>query len=84
MFPKIRSAVLTKKRIDLSREILEGLGLAFPGSTGHQLSAEETQPRGVLRLMSDAGTPPAGPSLSVTQTPMFLPAVMQASGRADL
>jgi phosphoglycolate phosphatase len=55
-----KMAVLTNKRIDFSREILEGLGLArhfswIYGDTS--FSEKKPNPVGVLRLMSDTGTP---------------------------
>jgi phosphoglycolate phosphatase len=55
-----KMAVLTNKRIDFSREILEGLGLAqhFAWIYGDTSFPEKKpNPVGVLKLMSDAGTP---------------------------
>jgi phosphoglycolate phosphatase len=55
-----KMAVLTNKRIDFSREILEGLGLAqhFSWIYGDTSFPEKKpNPVGVLKLMSDTGTP---------------------------
>ena len=56
-----KMAVLTNKRVDFSREILEGLGLAqhFSWIYGDTSFPEKKpNPAGVLKLMSDTGTPP--------------------------
>jgi phosphoglycolate phosphatase len=55
-----KMAVLTNKQIDFSREILEGLGLAqhFAWIYGDSSFPEKKpNPVGVLKLMSDTGTP---------------------------
>jgi len=55
-----KMAVLTNKRIDFSREILEGLGLAHHFSWIYgdtSFPQKKPNPVGVLRLMSDTETP---------------------------
>jgi phosphoglycolate phosphatase len=55
-----KMAVLTNKRVDFSREILKGLGLAqhFSWIYGDTSFPEKKpNPVGVLKLMSDTGTP---------------------------
>jgi phosphoglycolate phosphatase len=55
-----KMAVLTNKRVDFSREILEGLGLAqhFSWIYGDSSFPEKKpNPVGVLKLMTDTGTP---------------------------